>query len=110
MSTAAQRFSAAWLLFDGGSGVILSAPICKSLPHPSLLFVCSGTQHASAAAFLVLSSFFLSIALRSFNKKELHGKAFQNRARQGKTRSSATGHGRCQHDVYGRSRARPQRP
>src|SRR6266446_10574000 len=78
-----------------------TAPICKSLPHPSLLFVCLGTRHASAAAFLVLSSFFPSIVLRSFNKKERHGKAFQNRARQGETRSSAARHGRCQHDVHG---------
>src|SRR5260370_12459384 len=42
---------------------LLARRICKSWPVPSLLCVCSGTQHASAASVLVLSSFLPSIVL-----------------------------------------------
>src|SRR5207247_5001098 len=80
--------------------------ICKSCALPSSLFVCSGAQRASVAAILVLiSSSSIDLAAIA-QQKELHGKAIENRARQGKTRRFTSGHGRGQYHLHGRSGAR----
>src|SRR5690242_3212522 len=65
-----EAFTRLGCCFQKEDASILLVPICKSHSLPSSLLVCLGAQHASAAAIRVLSLFFLSIVLRSFNTKE----------------------------------------